>query len=160
MIAKANKPLTAKQASFIQYYADPGSETFNNAMQSAIRAGYSIKTANNSIRQVLGNIGVIEGIRQYKDKIGRKMEHNRDIAIKLLTDNLARCTTKADNGDIQAAGAITGIIRELNAISALHKSTIITEPTAEPDQTEAEQQATDEACKVYKLHISQARKKA
>jgi hypothetical protein len=50
----------------------------------------------------------------------------------LLTDNLDRCMEKADAGDVQAAGAITGIIRELNAISNLHKATIVNEST--PDQ--------------------------
>ena len=40
-----NKPLTAKQFSFVQAYADSGSDTYNNQYQSAVKAGYAETTA-------------------------------------------------------------------------------------------------------------------
>ena len=60
--------LTAKQKAFVEYYAEPESESYNNAYQSAIRAGYAHKTANNSIQHVLGNVGVQQAIEAYKAK--------------------------------------------------------------------------------------------
>ena len=56
--------LTAKQTDFIEFYTTLGADTYNNAMQSAIKAGYSPKTADKSIQQVLGNKGVKAGIEK------------------------------------------------------------------------------------------------
>jgi phage terminase small subunit len=69
-----NMALTAKQTSFIQYYADPGSESYNNGTQSAIKAGYSKKTANPAAARLLANVNIIEGLRQYRAKKAVKFE--------------------------------------------------------------------------------------
>lgn len=149
--------LTAKQADFVKYYADTGSESHNNAYQSAIRAGYAHKTANNSMHQVLGNIGVKAAISGYKQEIAKQLDHNRTIAIDLLTANLARAQAKADNGDIQAIGAITAIVRELNSISALHSQTVNTgavEATALTPEQAAKARAAAEAVTTPKLKLA------
>jgi hypothetical protein len=90
-------------------------------------AAYSLTTVNKQAKLVWGYIGVQSQIDAARAKIGAKAEHNRDIAINLLTANLDRLQAKADDGDVQAAGAITAVIRELNAISALHSQTVNTQ---------------------------------
>lgn len=42
-----NDELTLRQAEFLKYYLDPKSETWGNAKQSALRAGYSEEYAEN-----------------------------------------------------------------------------------------------------------------
>lgn len=43
----ADRLLTPQQENFLAYYTDPRSETFSNALQSALRAGYTEEYANN-----------------------------------------------------------------------------------------------------------------
>lgn len=114
------RPLTAKQASFVQYYADSGSETYNNAMQSAIKAGYAETTAEKNSKVILDYVGVKQAIVAYKAKTTVKLEHNRTIAIELLNEALAMARKQANTTAIIAA------TRELNAISNLHNQTITT----------------------------------
>ena len=121
------RALTAKQASFIEYYCNPASAVYNNAMQSAIKAGYAKTTANLACKHILGNIRIKTEIAAYRAKNHKELVHDRTVAIELLTANLARAREKAETGDIQAVGAITAIIRELNAISALHSQTVNTQ---------------------------------
>ena len=130
-----DKPLTAKQASFVQYYADSGSESYHNAMQSAIKAGYSHKTANNSVKQILGSIGVKEAIDAYKAKTTAKLDHNRTIAIKLLNENITALDAIIEEqpNNVAAVTARTGAIRELNAISMLHGSSVTVNAEAPVD---------------------------
>ena len=47
------KKLTPKQKAFADEYIKSG-----NAYQSAIKAGYSHKYANNNISKLLGNVGI------------------------------------------------------------------------------------------------------
>ena len=81
MIAKADKPLTAKQSSFVQYYADPASETFNNATQSAIKAGYEGKWTASNAKQITNNNQVKAAIEQCKAKIAKIMDVTRNEVI-------------------------------------------------------------------------------
>jgi hypothetical protein len=43
----ADKLLTPQQEQFLSFYTDPKSETFSNAVQSALKAGYEETYANN-----------------------------------------------------------------------------------------------------------------
>ena len=63
------KTLTARQAKFIKFYSDPKSETFGNAKQSAIKAGYSNDYANKiTVEQPQITVGKI------KDKYDEMVE--------------------------------------------------------------------------------------
>lgn len=42
-----DNPLTPQQINFLKYYTDPKSETWSNANQSALKAGYSKDYADN-----------------------------------------------------------------------------------------------------------------
>ena len=48
---KKNKPLKPRQEAFLANYVDPTSETFSNAMQSALRAGYGQEYAESLTSQ-------------------------------------------------------------------------------------------------------------
>jgi len=113
-------PLTAKQTSFIQYYADPTSETHNNATQSAIKAGYSPKTASNNATQIMSNHGVSEGIRVYKAEIVEKADVTRSEVIdnaRYLIDmgKTAKNGTDIGKGNEQLA-KIAGVFSEKRVI--------------------------------------------
>ena len=62
------KPLTAKQEAFVEYFAEPTSETFSNATQSMIKAGYSDNYAKHNSHHMLLNVGVKDAIQVYKGK--------------------------------------------------------------------------------------------
>lgn len=91
-----DKPLTAKQTSFVSLYGNPQSETYNNAMQSAIRAGYSEKTANNSIHQVLGNIGVISALEAFRAELEKKTVYNRQQRQQFWTQTMQSAANISD----------------------------------------------------------------
>ncbi|KKN75874.1 hypothetical protein LCGC14_0375820 [marine sediment metagenome] len=148
----SKRPLTAKQTSFTEYYCNPGSDTYNNATQSAIKAGYSAGSADVRAAELVVNSRVITAMTEYKAKTTAKLDHNRDIAIAQLNQNIAWLTPKAKTGDTQAVQALTGAIRELDAISNLHKQTIVSEPVR-PQATEAEQEQLRELARTYKIRL-------
>jgi len=63
-----DKLLTPQQESFLSYYTDPKSETFSNAVQSALKAGYQETYANNITglmpEWLLENIGDMKRLRK------------------------------------------------------------------------------------------------
>ena len=142
MIDLEKYKLTAKQEAFVITYCDSGSETYNNAYQSAIKAGYAHNTAKNADKLILDNNGVKEALKAYKAKLAKKLDHNRDIAIKHLMHDYECLTEKAEQGDTVAIQARTSIMRELSAISNLHSSTVntghITEPAKLTEKERAE----------------------
>jgi len=83
--------LTAKQSAFVEYYCNPGSETVNNAKQSAIKAGYSNTTADNGIMQILGNVGVCKAIEVYR----ANLKEITDLTIIEVLQDLAWGITEA-----------------------------------------------------------------
>lgn len=51
-VTKKREELTPQQIDFLTYYNDPESETFSNAKQSALKAGYSEEYAKNMTGQL------------------------------------------------------------------------------------------------------------
>lgn len=145
--------MTAKQASFIEYYCNPGSDTYNNATQSMIKAGYSDNYCNRHVNQVVSNSVVKQAISEYKAKTTEKLDHDRQIAIDLLNQNILWLTPKAEQGDVQAISALTAAIRELNAISNLHKQTVFGGNVVETVKPE-DKPVIDEACRIIKLKLA------
>jgi phage terminase small subunit len=78
------RPLTAKQASFVQYYADSGSDTYNNATQSMIKAGYSAKWAEDNCNRLTGNDRVKYAVIAYRDKTAKKIDVTREEIVSKL----------------------------------------------------------------------------
>lgn len=136
-----NRALTAKETSVIEYYCNPGSETYNNWCKSYLKAGYSeCKGWQANAMRVLQKDYIRVSVAEYRAKIGQVWAHDRQIAVDSLNLNLIRAQHKADNGDIQAVGAITAIIRELNAISYLHSNTVLTSDVELEQLSQAEQE--------------------
>ena len=67
---KQHRPLTDRQKKFVLCYIANGL----NALRAAIEAGYSEKTANNSVKQLLGNIGIQNEIARRTAKTTAKLE--------------------------------------------------------------------------------------
>ena len=86
--------------------------------------GYSVYYSERAGLKLFRNVQLKQAIARIDAKTAAKLDHNRDIAIDLLTTNLKRLKTKADAGDVQAISAATAVIRELSAISGLHSSTV------------------------------------
>jgi len=129
----AKRKLTAKQEAFVKYFADPGSETYNNITQSMIKAGYTKEYASNNTNQVMGNNGVKEAVATYKAKTAEKLDWNRDIALKHLRFVIDSLEKQVAAGNTGAVNAYIRAVTEFNAISNLHSSTVTTH-TQEPDQ--------------------------
>lgn len=79
-------------------------------------------------------------IQALEDEISVKVDYARERAVQLLEQNLIYLTERVKNGDVGAISARTAIIRELNAISNLHSSTLHTETDTplnlSPDEAE------------------------
>jgi phage terminase small subunit len=130
-----DKPLTAKQASFVQYYADPGSDTYNNATNSAIKAGYEARSAKVSGHNNITAYNVKQAINGYKTETAAILDHNRQIAIDLLNENITMLDAIILDQPLNVAAvtARTGAIRELNSISMLHGSNLVVASDAPAD---------------------------
>lgn len=100
-----------------------------NKLKALKTVGYQPSYYNTlGIGKVYSNIRVIDAIARIDAKTEAKLEHNRDIAVKLLNENLSYLTNRVEQGDVGAIQARTSVIRELDAISNLHSSTVHTEP--------------------------------
>ena len=128
-----DRVLTAKETSAIERYCNPDSKTYNNWCQSYLKAGYSeCKGYQANAIRVLHKDYIRQAVSDYRAKTGQVWSHDRQIAVDALNLNVLRLQAKADNGDVQAASAITACIRELNAISNLHSQTVVTDTKPQP----------------------------
>ena len=98
---------TGKQVDFIKYYADPGSETYNDPKQSAIRAGYSKTTASNAASNIIEKCKLRPEIEKYKAKIMEKVDITREMLVKRMAD-IVFGDEKASNRDITSAASLIG----------------------------------------------------
>jgi len=136
---KKNK-LTAKQKAFAVAYTDKtNAKTFNNALQSAIAAGYSKKSANHVTTRLLACAGIVDEIHQINKARAAKIGHNLAEALALLRSDYANLATAAASGNIAAIQARTAIVRELNDIVGLHKQRHIDETVEQRELSESEQ---------------------
>ena len=109
------RPLTLKQKAFAEYYAG---ECNGNACQSAIKAGYSKKTALEQGCQTLIKLNVKDYINELLAKKAKERVYNKVTAEQLLYDLMERC--KADNDKSTEIATI----RELNTINALRTENV------------------------------------
>ncbi|MEI9966183.1 MAG: hypothetical protein WDN67_00685 [Candidatus Moraniibacteriota bacterium] len=82
---KSNDELTPRQIEFLRYYNDPKSDTFGNALQSALRAGYSQEYAENITH--LAPEWLSESIGRRKrllEKAEQALEETLDMPIDIL----------------------------------------------------------------------------
>ena len=88
--------LTDKQRCFIGHYADPNSDTYNNATQSAIRAGYTPTSANQASDRLLGNVKIKAGIDSIRAGIRAKAVLSREQRQAWWTKMMDEGKTDAD----------------------------------------------------------------
>ncbi len=131
---------TDKQTAFIENYCNPDSDTYNNATQSAVKAGYSEKTMSSCIHQILSNNVVMAGMKVYRADTKAEIEHTRDISLSNLQLAYDLALTQGNPASMVAAE------REKNAISNLHSSTV---NTGEGDSANL----TDEQRRRYELMV-------
>ncbi len=91
---KQDRPLTGKQTAFVEAYTDFGNNTYLNATQSAITAGYSARTANKMVARLLVNVGINRAIGLVMDKRKQTGIANRAQRQQFWTDVL---DAKANN---------------------------------------------------------------
>lgn len=96
--AKEEKSFSPRQVKFAMYYYLPDSETFGNALQSALRAGFSAKYAKNItvknldwLESVLVEIG---GKGVSKDKLVKKAKKVLNRSLDSDDEKLAQDTAK------------------------------------------------------------------
>lgn len=135
--------LTEKQAAYAIAMFTAGSETFSNGVKSAKAARYkgSYWTLNQISIDNLQKPIIINEKQRIQAKTAKKMDYDRDKALELLTTDYGYLLALAKDGNIQAIQARTAIVRELDAISGLQSSTLITkddQPTAISDEQAAE----------------------
>ena len=132
------RPLTVKQTCFIEQYCNPKSETYNNAVQSAISAGYDKKWVTKNATHITDNNGVIEAINEYKANNKAKNVYNYDIAMQEINALIQTLTKQVEDGNIQAKGLLLASIKEKNDITGLHKQVIVTDTDQPAKLTESE----------------------
>lgn len=138
--------LTGKQQAFIDNYTDSSNDTYSNGYESAKVAGY--KGNDNTLRAIasenLTKPNVKQAILDVRAEKQEERDHNRTIAIEMLTDSLKALESKIKSGNIQAIQARTAIIRELDAISNLHSSTLYTDDKQAKELDQSQAQASKE----------------
>lgn len=94
------KGLTAKQQTSLEYYLNPTSETFNNLLQSMIRAGYTEKYANHRGWEMLDKGYIQAYMKDYKAKLYNKQAIN----VEYMQSEHQRLAEKAESkGDLAVA---------------------------------------------------------
>ena len=142
--------LTAKQTDFVRYYADIASETRNNAYQSAIRAGYSAKTAKSIGQENLTKPDIKQAIAEYSAEIAEKVDVTRTEIIEALRKlaGLDKGAKQLNNGERLRSLELLG--KTLVMFADKH----ILTPDHVPQLDEGTRKVLDEALPDIKLKIA------
>ena len=74
--------LTPRQMNFLKYYLDPKSETFSNALRSALKAGYSQEYSESITSQtpqwLAENLGDAKMIKKAEKRINNLLDSNEE----------------------------------------------------------------------------------
>ena len=138
-----DKPLNYRQNLFAEYYTD--GDTKGNATQSALKAGYTYKYADQACRWLLGNSRIKQVIEKKTAGIRAESVATRQLRQEFWTKTMD--DTTANMRDRLRASELLG----KSEIDFVEKRVTVAEPEAVP---EAEQEAIDAACEVYKLKLA------
>ena len=130
------KKISPKQREFIEYYADPTSETFGNGSSSAIKAGYKAHTARITASKLLTKANIQDAITEFRAEKKRKNE----ITIEWLDEQLIYQYELSDKAfDRTNAKGLLQLIGQRKGAFTEKTINTNTEPTAElTDQDEIE----------------------
>ena len=142
--------LTVKQIAFKEAFCSNG----GNGLQAAKTAGYkgNDNTMGQRAHELVNNSKVKAAIFEYKAILAKKLDHNRQIAIDMLVGDFKSLANLAKGGNVQAIQARTSITRELNAISNLHATTIVSE-VKPPELSDGEREALQSVAKDFKARL-------
>jgi phage terminase small subunit len=79
--------LNKRKKLFIQHYTDRGTNTYSNATQSAISAGYSPRTASSIGSRLLRDVNIKEGIAKTEADKQKAYDLTKDDAIREAREN-------------------------------------------------------------------------
>lgn len=83
---KQDRMLTSQQEAFLSYYLDPKSETWSNARQSALKAGYAENYANNITDSMpdwlLENVGDHKRLNKAEKNLDKLLEQDDDLKVQ------------------------------------------------------------------------------
>lgn len=89
-----DKPLNYRQSLFVKYYTD--GDTKGNSYKSALKAGYTERTAQRAPEQLSRNIKIMDAIVVIEAGKERKDENTRDNVTKSMFKAAAICLNKGD----------------------------------------------------------------
>lgn len=96
--------LTLRQQTFVKWYTDSNGGTYGNAKQSAIKAGYSPRTAQVQSSQLLSNLIVKAEIEKFKRESILTPEKIKELLSKLGSE------AKRESDKIRAIEVLSKII--------------------------------------------------
>ena len=104
--------LTKRNKDFIEYYTKD-KDTRGNATQSAIKAGYSKRTAYSIGQRLLKHVEVKEAIASIEEEIRRGLDMSADEIIQNLAQ-IAKSGTKESNkvASLKILAQIKGILKD------------------------------------------------
>ncbi len=134
--------LTAKQSSFVDYYCDPGSETYNNAYQSAIKAGYAHTTATLACKHILGNVRVQAAVIEKRAEVQATLAVTAEEVIANARWLIEHGKAKNCGADVRAGndqlGKIIAIFTESNLKANSMPTINVHMPETKPDKPEVD----------------------
>ncbi len=127
--------LTAKQESTVEYYCNPTSKTFNNLLQSMVKAGYTQKYADHHGWELVGKDHIKKAMVDYKASISVKQA----ITVEYIQQEHQRLAALAEaNGDLATATRNKeGLGRTIAAYTDKYQDGTTTDrPVLTPEQQE------------------------
>ena len=134
--------ITNKQEGFCQEYIKD-----HNGTQSAIRAGYSPKTANEQAARLLTKVSIKERIGQLETKKAENIEYDRKESMRRKQVLLDALRARIANNDDQAIRTAHTILKQMDNINGLESITNINvdqqapKPLSEQDRAELKELA-------------------
>jgi phage terminase small subunit len=139
--------LTDKQTAFVNYYTNGDNGTTNNATQSAIRAGYSQKTANEQGSRLLANVKIKQAIRAKRLEMAKEVDVRvSEIVAELRAIAFAQEASKPDK-----LRALELLGRYKAMFIDRHRDETASQPQPfDPAEAEALRVLSIQACRLHK----------
>lgn len=138
--------LTAKERAYVEAITAIGSDTFNNAYQSAIKAGYTEQTAKRASVQISENIRVKAAILDKQAEKREKYDWDEQIALGHLRDGISIAKRQ------EQPSAIASLVTTANRMFQMDQPT---SKTQQERQRSADDQAViDDLVAEYKRRYS------
>ncbi|UXR86186.1 terminase small subunit [Staphylococcus felis] len=99
--------LNKRQRTFAEAYAIPGTECYGNATKSAIKAGYSEKTAYSQGQRMLKNVELLDYIKGVEQQLfDENIMSGKEVLYRLTK------TARAEHTEVEAVVTKTGDYKE------------------------------------------------